>query len=164
MLAVRSWYVTTTALGGKPFHMQRLFCIAFLILSVTSLSFAEDNLPVTTGLTVRYSVYATSVDSVVTDSIGTSFIQFRLKAGAGPVYEYHLEGREAIRGIVESYNETDTERQYVLGRFFNGRYNATLRIVDLPDCDNLKAAVIYYTNQSEDPETTYLQYILALPM
>ncbi len=144
--------------------MVRILKLILLFLSVTGLSHAENNLPVTTGLIAKYIVCATSVDSVETDSIGTSFIQFRLRAGEGAVYVYHLDGRDPVCGKVESYNETATERQYVLGCFFNGCYHATLRVVDMPDCDNLKAAVIYYTNKSEDPDTTYLQYVLMTEM
>ena len=38
-----------------------------------------------------------------------------------------------------------------------------LRVVDLPDADNLKAALVYYYNAKEDPDTTFVQYVLMTP-
>jgi hypothetical protein len=121
---------------------------------------ASGNL-LTTGLNYRYTICHTTEDSVTVDSIGAFYFHFKL-ADVGPVYEYYC-GRDTLRGRVDVYNETASERQYVLSGFFCGKFSAMLRVVDLPDADNLKAALVYYYNAKEDPDTTFVQYVLMTP-
>ena len=89
-----------------------------------------------------------------------SFIRFSLKAGVGAVYDFYVKEGQHFTGRIESYNEKESEKEYVLEKFFDNKSNARLRILDMPDCDNIKTAVLYYANEKEDPAGTFHQYIL----
>jgi len=142
--------------------MPKLFSRILIILCVTGTALTAVNAlpPVTSGLTHKYGIYFFSEDSTLTDSIHDSYLHFSLKAGIGATYDYYINERQHVEGRVESYNETAQERQYVLERFFDNRHNALLRIIDLPNCDNLKAAVIQYADANADSTGVFLQYIL----
>ena len=142
--------------------MQKLFRIvlSFLFVSGLGLSPLKAASPMTTGLTRKYGICFSSGDSIDIADINGSFIHFELKAGIGAVYDYFVKGRQHITGRVECYSEKVGEKEYVLEGFFNNISNARFRIVDMPDCDNLKAAILYYANEKEDPANTYMQYIL----
>ena len=88
-----------------------------------------------------------------------------LPPGVGATYDYFINDSLHVTGRVGGYQEKESEIQYQLDGFFNkGKANAVLRIVDLPDADNIKAAVLYYANKEEDPAQTYYQYILMTEM
>ncbi len=142
--------------------MQKLFCRILIILLVTgtTLTTVKALPPVTSGLTHKYGIYFCSEESADIDSIHGSYIHFQLKAGIGATYDYYVNERNHVLGRVESYNETAEERQYVLERFFNDRHNALLRIMDMPNCDNLKVAVIQFADEKADSTGVFLQYIL----
>lgn len=142
--------------------MQKLFCIILLFLSVSGLGLSSVKAarPMTAGLTHKYGICFSSEDSAAVSDLNGSFIHFKLKAGVGAVYDYFIEGGQHITGRVESYNEKEGEKEYVLYAFFNHTSNARFRIVDMPDCDNYKVAVLCYANEKEDPAATYQQYIL----
>lgn len=142
--------------------MQKLFRIvlSFLFVSGLGLSSLKAVSPLTTGLTHKYSICFSSGDSIEIADLNGSFIHFELKAGLGAMYDYFVKGGQHITGRVESYSEKVGEKEYVLEGFFNDISNARFRIVDMPDCDNLKAAILFYANEKEDPGNTYMQYIL----
>mgnify|MGYP007069850927 FL=1 len=113
-----------------------------------------------TPFTKNYGIYFYSEEGADMDTIFGSYLHFSLKAGVGATYDYFIKEGQQVTGRVESYNEGESERQYVLDRFFEGRDNALLRIVDMPNCDNLKVAVIQYADEKKDSAGTFLQYIL----
>lgn len=141
--------------------MQKLFCITLSFLFICGLGlFSMKAANPVTGLNHKYGICLSSEDSSDIVNSNGSYIQFKIKVGVGAVYDYFINGGQHNTGRVESYHEKEGEKQYVLEGFFNNTANACFRIVDMPNCDNLKAAVLYYANQKEDPSTTYLQYIL----
>ena len=134
--------------------MQKLFCILLLNLLMAGLplSAAEDGIPTTRGFNHQYGIYFSSEEegSDLFRLYG-SYLRFQLKAGIGATYDYYIKEGQQVTGRVESYSETAQEMQYVLENFFDGQHNAILKICDLPDCDNLKVALVYYADHSEDP-------------
>lgn len=115
-----------------------------------------------TGLSVRYDIYFYSEVGTEMNTRYGSYLQFKVQPGVGATYDYFISDSLHLTGRVGSYQEKENEVLYLLeGFFLDGKANATLRIVDLPDADNIKAAIIYYANKQEDPALTYYQYILA---
>lgn len=110
--------------------------------------------------TKDYGIYFFSEEGADLDSIYGSYLHFRLRAGIGATYDYFIKEGQRVEGRVERYNESDGERQYVLERFFEGKHNALLRILDMPNCDNMKVAVIQYDDEKTDTTGVFLQYIL----
>ena len=141
---------------------RRLFCTLLLLLGVAGhgLLSATAARPVTSGLSQKYGIYFFSEEGADLDTTFGSYIRFQLKAGIGATYDYFIKEGQRVEGRVESYNESEGERQYVLERFFEGKHNALLRVLDMPDCDNMKVAVIQYADEKRDTSGTYLQYIL----
>ena len=109
---------------------------------------------------LQSTIYVEGEEGADMDSIFGSYLHFSLKAGVGATYDYFIKEGQQVTGRVESYNEGESERQYVLDRFFEGRDNALLRIIDMPNCDNLKVAVIQYADEKKDSTGIFLQYIL----
>lgn len=133
-----------------------------MLLSVTGLGLSQASAggPVTSGLTHRYTICFSSDEESGEEELQGAFVHFSLKAGVGAIYDFCLGEEQHVTGRVESYNEKEGEKEYVLAAFFGDKANARFRILDMPDCDNLKVAVLYYANAKEDPSETYIQYIL----
>lgn len=143
--------------------MQKpLSIVLFVLLTVMGcgLSVAKAGNPVTAGLNHRYTICFSSDETTEEGELQGAYVRFSLKAGIGAVYDFRLSDEQHVEGRVESYNEREGERDYVLAAFFDRRANARFRVVDMPNCDNLKVAVLYYADEREDPAETYLQYIL----
>jgi hypothetical protein len=146
---------------------QRLFSLLLILFAVTGLgySYAETDGLVTAGLSVRYNIYFYSEDGAEMNTRYGSYLQFKLQPGVGATYDYFINDSLHVTGRVGGYQEKESEVQYQLDGFFNkGKANAVLRIVDLPDADNIKAAVLYYANKEDDSAQTYYQYILLTEM
>jgi hypothetical protein len=125
-------------------------------------STAEADSLVMTGLSMRYDIYFYSEVGTEMNTRYGSYLQFKVQPGVGATYDYFISDSLHLTDRVGSYQEKENEVLYLLeGFFLDGKANATLRIVDLPDADNIKAAIIYYANKQEDPALTYYQYILA---
>ena len=143
--------------------MQKLFCILLLNLLLAGLpcSATESGIPVTAGLNHRYGIYFSSEEGSDLFRLYGSYLRFQMKVGIGATYDYYIKEGQRVTGRVESYNETAQERHYVLEHFFNGQHNAILKICDLPDCDNLKVALVYYADSKNDPTgSTLLEFVL----
>lgn len=134
--------------------MQKLFCILLLNLLMAGmpLSAAEGDIPTARGFNHQYGIYFSSEEegSDLFRLYG-SYLRFQLKAGIGATYDFFIKEGRQVTGRVESYSETTEERQYVLENFFDGQHNAVMKICDLPDCDNLKVALVYYADHRQDP-------------
>ena len=141
---------------------RRLFCTLLLFLGVAGhgLQSATAAWPVTPGLSQKYGIYFFSEEGADLETTFGSYIRFQLKAGIGATYDYFIKEGQQVAGRVESYNELESERQYVLERFFEGKHNALLRVLDMPDCDNMKVAIIQYADEKADSTGVFLQYIL----
>lgn len=142
--------------------MQKQFCKILLFLSVTgaALSIAKAAGPMTPGLSHKYGIYFFSEEGTEMDSLYGSYLSFKLKAGVGAVYDYFIKDGQQVTGRIERYEENEEEKKYELEGFFGDRKNAVLRIMDMPNCDNLKVAVIHYANEKEDTTGIFWQYIL----
>lgn len=136
-----------------------LFCLLFAGTSLSAKEvgtllpdqLSESGGPQTTGLNCQYGIYFSSEDGMDLFSQYGSYMRFQMKVGIGATYDYYIKEGQRVTGRVESYNETEHGIQYVLENFFNGKHNAIMKICDLPDCDNLKAAFVYYADNKQDP-------------
>lgn len=142
---------------------QRVFSLLLTLIVITGLrvSTAEADSLVMTGLSARYDIYFYSEVGTELNTRYGSYLQFKVQPGVGATYDYFISDSLHLTGRVGSYQEKENEVLYLLeGFFLDGKANAMMRIVDLPDADNIKAAIIYYANKQEDPAQTYYQYIL----
>ncbi len=131
------------------------------MVSGLPLSASESGIPVTKGLNHQYSIYFSSEEGTDLFSQYGSYLRFQMKVGIGATYDYYIKEGQRVTGRVESYNETEQEIQYVLEKFFDGQHNAIMKICNLPDYDNLKAAFVYYADYSQDPTgKTIFEFIL----
>lgn len=136
-----------------------LFCLLFAGMSLSAKEmgtlfpnrYSESGGPVTAGLNCQYGIYFSSEDGTDLFSKYGSYLRFQMKVGVGATYDYYIKEGQRVTGRVESYNETEQGIQYVLENFFNGKHNAIMKICDMPDCDNLKAAFVYYADHKQDP-------------
>ncbi len=144
--------------------MQALRRIAImLILSVVAGVVCLSQAPPTTvgSLAHRYSIYYSSDDGEELNLKYGSRLYFTLNGRVEPpTYEYYVRMDKHVAGRIIDYKITEEGREYLLENFFEGKHNATMRIIDLPNCDNLKACMTVYANEKEDTTGTCLQLIL----
>ena len=139
--------------------MQHLFRILLILLAVTGLrlSIVEAGNPVTAGLSHKYSIYCSSEeDSTALNTLYGSYLHFQLKPGVGATYDYF------IKDHLGNYQETENGMEYVLGGFFDGKYNARLTIIDMENCDNMKIAIALYANAWEDKAGNTTQQMILI--
>lgn len=145
--------------------MQHLFRILLILLAVTGLrlSIVEAGNPVTAGLSHKYSIYCSSEeDSTALNTLYGSYLHFQLKPGVGATYDYFIKDDMHVSGRVENYQETENGMEYVLGGFFDGKYNARLTIIDMENCDNMKIAIALYANAWEDKAGSTTQQMILI--
>lgn len=143
-------------------YMHKKEWLLVVILSVMGLqvSAIRKGNPTPLNIAHNYRIYFFSEEGADMDAIYGSYLQIRPKAGVGIVYDYYIKEDQHVEGNVEQYNAVDNEQRYVLARFFKVKSNALLRVFDMPNCDNMKVAVIQYANEKEDSLGVFLQYIL----
>lgn len=135
--------------------MLVILCVMGLPLSVVG----KGN-PMMPSITHDYGIIFFSGNDLDAEQLSGSYLNIRLKKDVGIVYDYFVKDGAHVEGRVERYLLLEGEQQYVLERFFEGKANALLRLLDMPNSDNMKVAIIQYDNEKEDLTGTYLYYVL----
>lgn len=136
--------------------------LSLVILCVIGLPFSVKGKgnPMMPSITHDYKIYFFSGEDADMSITEDSYLNIHLKKDVGIVYDYFINDGWHVEGRVEKYDVQEGEQRYVLKHFFNGKANALLRLLDMPNCDNMKVAVIQYENEKEDLAGTFLYYIL----
>ena len=108
----------------------------------------------------KYSIYYSSEENENLHDTYGSFLHFYIETETRRLmYVYFINKEKNIMGRVLDYKEIAQGFEYTLEHFF-GQCNAKMLILDMPNADNIKMAMIYFANEMEDEVGVCWQNIL----
>lgn len=162
MQGVKWLSVIIIVLGGNLFcRMNKVLILILVLQFCAKVSFAQDSFH--NPYTFSYYIDFTTEfkDSICIPEQTRIDVTYDKKSKVS-YCTIMLNGEQMYKGrILDRKIESDNQT-FLLDKYFVQKYNACLSIIRGSEIDNLKVAMIYYANQSEDREDDKTCYCLFL--
>lgn len=135
-----------------------ILIVSFLCLNFSSVK-AQDYLCDIDNF--RYDIYYESrYGTNLIDSLGSFMKVGYRKESKQLLCTYHIsKDKEYCYNVTDLQIRADS-RMYTLEKFFQNKYDAILKIIDVREADNMKVAIIYYRHPNEEHSDTVVQLVM----